>query len=113
MPGPTLPADGPRVNTDEEDAMAQGDQQERARKWGQIVARAWREPAYKQRLMADPAAVLREEGLAVPAGQQVRLVENTDQVLHLVLPQKPRDLSDEQLDHVAGGGQDASGPNSI
>ena len=84
--------------------MAQNqEQQEQARKWGQVVARAWRDEAVKQRLLSDPAGVLREEGIEVPAGQQVRLVENTDQVMHLVLPQQPRDLSDEQLDQVAGG----------
>ena len=77
--------------------------QERARQWGQVVARAWREPTYKQRLMAEPAAVLREAGIELPAGQQVRVVENTDQVVHLVLPQQPRELSDEQLEQVAGG----------
>jgi len=47
--------------------------------------------------------VLREAGIDVPAGQQVRVVENTDQVIHMVLPQKPREMSDEQLDAVAGG----------
>ncbi len=84
--------------------MAEDSQwQERAKQWGQLVARAWRDPAFKQRLLADPAAVLREQGIAVPASQQVRVVENTDQVIHLVLPQKPRDLSDDQLDAVAGG----------
>ena len=55
------------------------------------------------RLMAEPAAVLREAGIELPAGQQVRVVENTDQVVHLVLPQQPRELSDEQLEQVAGG----------
>ena len=85
-------------------AQNQEQRQEQAKRYGQVVARAWRDEAFKQRLLSDPAGVLREEGIEVPAGQQVRLVENTDQVLHLVLPQKPRDLSDEQLDQVAGGG---------
>ena len=84
-------------------AQNQEQQQEQARKWGQVVARAWRDEAFKQRLLSDPAGVLREEGIEVPAGQQVRLVENTDQVMHLVVPQKPPNLSDEQLDKVAGG----------
>jgi hypothetical protein len=30
--------------------------------WGQIVARAWQDEAFKRRLLADPAAVLREQG---------------------------------------------------
>ena len=79
------------------------ERQEQARQWGQVVARAWRDEGFKQRLQADPAGVLREHGIAVPVGQQVRVVENTDQVMHLPLPPKPRRLSDEQLDQVAGG----------
>ncbi len=35
-------------------ANAQGWQQQ----WGQVVAQAWSDDTYKQRLFADPAAVL-------------------------------------------------------
>lgn len=84
--------------------MVQDERTQGRARWGQVVARAWRDPAYKQQLLAEPAAVLREAGIEVPAGQQVRVVENTDQVVHLVLPQQPAGtLSDEQLDQVAGG----------
>ena len=87
-------------------------QQEQAKRYGQVVAKAWRDEAFKQRLHADPAGVLREHGIALPAGRQVRVVENTDQVTHVVLPAKPTGLSDEQLDQVAGGagGRCYSGP---
>jgi hypothetical protein len=68
-----------------------------------VVAKAWQDEAFKQRLLSDPQSVLQEHGVQVPAGQQVRVVENTDQVVHLVLPQRPRELSAEQLDAVAGG----------
>jgi hypothetical protein len=80
-------------------------QQEFARKWGQLVAKAWGDPAFKQRLLADPAAILRAEGIDVPAGRQVKVVENTDQVVYLTIPAKPpeAELSDEQLGQVAGG----------
>jgi hypothetical protein len=30
--------------------------QERARHWGGVAARAWRDEAYQQRLLTDPAA---------------------------------------------------------
>lgn len=75
-----------------------------ARMYGQVVARSWADEEFKARLLADPAAVLREEGFPVPTGIEVRAVESTDSVLYLNLPPRPSDeLSDEQLDQVAGG----------
>jgi len=72
--------------------------------YGKLVARAWRDPAFKAKLIADPQAVLREAGMAVPAGATVKVVENTGTHLHFVLPPKPvGQLSDEALDEVAGG----------
>jgi hypothetical protein len=79
--------------------------QEQARKLGQLVARAWTDEVFKQRLLAEPATVLQEQGLAVPAGTEVRVVEDTEQVQHLVLPRRPAEgeLSEEQLAVAAGG----------
>jgi len=68
-----------------------------------VIAKAWADEAFKARLLADPAATLAAEGLASPAGLTVRVVENTDTVFNLVLPPKPQDLSDADLDQVAGG----------
>jgi hypothetical protein len=78
---------------------------EQARKWGQVVARAWSDEAFKRRLLAEPGAVLREQGMDVPPGVEVRVVENTDTLIHLPLPPKPAagELSEEQLDAVAAG----------
>lgn len=73
--------------------------------WGQIVAKAWQDDKFKNRLLAEPAAVFQEFGVEVPAGVQLRVVENTDQVVHLTLPAEPREgeLSDDDLENVAGG----------
>jgi len=85
-------------------AIEQAQTQEYAKRYGQLVARAWGDEAFKARLLADPAAVLAEHGLSVPPGVEVRAVENTDRVLYLALPPQPsEELSDEQLDAVAGG----------
>jgi hypothetical protein len=72
--------------------------------WDQIVARAWADDAFKQRLLADPAAVLKEYGVA-PAGVTIKVHESTDKVLNLTLPTKPglEELSVEELQRVAGG----------
>ncbi len=75
-----------------------------AKQYGQVVAKAWADDDFKQRLLTDPAAVLQAEGIAVPEGVELRAVENTDKVLYFMLPPKPSgELSDEQLDQVAGG----------
>ena len=72
--------------------------------FAKIIAKAWRDPAFKAELIANPAAALKAEGIDVPAGMTVTVVENTDKQFHLVLPPVPSDeLSDEALDGVAGG----------
>jgi hypothetical protein len=79
--------------------------------WGQIVGRAWADDGFKQRLLADPATVLRECDLAPAAGRRVEVLEDsewtpesTDEVLYLTLPVKPSDeeLSEEELCSVGG-----------
>ena len=88
-------------------AQEQG-RQEQAKRYGQVVAKAWQDEAFKQRLLSDPQGALAEHGIEVPAGHEVRVVENSDNVTHVVLPAKPRDLSDEQLDQIAAAGSDAN-----
>jgi len=36
-----------------------------------IIAKAWRDPASKPKLIADPAAALKAESMAVPAGAKI------------------------------------------
>lgn len=60
--------------------------EEQQRKWAKIVAQAWADPEFKARLLANPTQVLKDEGVAVPAGTTLRVVENTDTTTHLVLP---------------------------
>jgi hypothetical protein len=74
------------------------------REFAKIIAKAWRDPAFKAELIANPAAALKAEGIDVPAGMAVTVLENTDKQFHLVLPPVPTDeLSDESLDAVSGG----------
>ena len=51
-----------------------------------VVARAWVDPDYKARLLADPAAALSELGYDLPdTTPQLAVVENTETVHHLVV----------------------------
>jgi hypothetical protein len=73
--------------------------------WGKIVAQAWDDERFRKRLLADPAAVLKEHGVVVPQGIRVKVLEDTDQLVHLTLPLKPssQELSDADLRQVVGG----------
>jgi hypothetical protein len=79
--------------------------EQQLKQFGQIVAKAWQDDAFKKRLLANPSAVLKEQGLEVPKGTEIRVVENTDQIVHLTIPAKPREgeLSHDDLEKVAGG----------
>jgi hypothetical protein len=75
-----------------------------AAKWELLVADMWADPGLKRRLMEDPASVLRERGIQT-SGKQIKIVEDTDKIEHLVIPSKPSggELSEEELQSVAGG----------
>jgi len=83
--------------------MAQQDQNWN-KQWGQIVARAWSDEAFKQRLLREPAAVLKEAGAEVRPGTKVKVLEQTSDELYLLLPPRPSsEISEEDLAEVAGG----------
>ena len=72
----------------------------------QLFAACWKDEALKARFMSDPKAVLAEHGIAVPDGIDVNVVENTDNTVHITMPQAPAgtgELSDEELAGAAGG----------
>jgi len=76
------------------------------------IARAWTDADYKARLIHDPHTALAEAGVEVPAGITVKVVENTADTQHLVLPVAPGnagELSIDELEKVAGGHAHAAG----
>ena len=50
-----------------------------------VVARAWSDPAYKERLLADGTAAIAELGFGGPQGEFMVVVENTPDVHNLVV----------------------------
>lgn len=50
-----------------------------------VVARAWSDPQYKTRLLRDGKAALTELGIEPGGYDTLRVVENTDQVHHVVV----------------------------
>jgi nitrile hydratase subunit alpha len=55
------------------------------RNGARVVARAWVDPAYKQRLLTNATAAIAELGYSGPEGEQMLVVENTPKVHNLVV----------------------------
>jgi len=66
--------------------------QELTKTWARVVAKAWADEEYKRRLLADPAAVAKEEGVPIPAGLTLKVVEDASGTRTLVLPPRPAEL---------------------
>ena len=80
------------------------DPKEFQKAYGKLVAKAWSDDEFKAKLLADPMKVFKENSMEVPAGIEVRIVENTTGVMHFILPPEPSDeLKDEQLAGASGG----------
>ena len=69
--------------------------------WCEIVAQAWDDEEFKQRVKERPGEVLREFGIEGPPGVRFRVVENVPDEMFLVLPARPADVA-----RVAGAGNE-------
>jgi hypothetical protein len=78
-------------------------QEEQIKKISQLIAKCWADEDFKQKVLTDPAGTLRAEGMELPEDLSYVAHENTEKVVHLVIPAKPIELSDEELDRATGG----------
>ena len=53
----------------------------------EIINGCWDDEAYKAKFIANPAKVLAESGFPVEEGKNYRVVENTDKIRYVVLPE--------------------------
>src|SRR5207249_9412510 len=74
------------VSTDAIDALIKTYEQDVGPLNGaRVVARAWTDPAYKQRLFEDGTAAIAELGYGGAQGAQIIALENTPQVHNMVV----------------------------
>lgn len=79
----------------------------REEKLAPVIAKAWQDPKYLAELKRDPKGVMKKEfGVDLPPGLSLEVLEESPQRLYLVVPASPQnagELSEEQLEAVAGG----------
>ncbi|MEI7606520.1 MAG: NHLP leader peptide family RiPP precursor [Rhodospirillaceae bacterium] len=82
----------------------------------QIIAKAWRDPAYKERLVNDPKGVLQSElkaidpSIKLPDTLKVQTHEENPDLFHLVLPRNPAEIS---VGEMVGDNLEAVAPQTI
>jgi uncharacterized metal-binding protein YceD (DUF177 family) len=67
--------------------------QGKEKEWAKVIAQAWVDEDFKAKLLADPKAVLKEEGIEFPENIKLNLTEAKEDELNLTLPLKPPDVS--------------------
>ena len=73
-----------------------------------IIALAWQDDDFRRKFIADPKGQFEERlGTKLPAELRMTAHQEGENDLHFVIPRKPRanvdELSDEQLEKIAGG----------
>jgi len=71
-------------------------------KIGRVIARAWTDQEFKNRLRTDLSQALFEMGIDPPEGVALRLAESDERTAYFVLPPGPEDTTDrEELERRA------------
>ena len=72
-----------------------------------LIEKCWKDPEFKRQVVSDPKGMLeRHTGTKLPSQVKIFIHEEDANTLHLAIPPAPAnlaDLSDEDLEKVAGG----------
>ena len=84
--------------------MSEKNNAENQKKWSHVIAKAWSDEHFKKMLISNPKQALKECGILLPADIQIKVVEDTSNMRHFVIPQKPHgNLSETELKKAVGG----------
>ncbi len=78
----------------------------------ELLMLTWSDDALRDRLLSDTMGVLKDHGIEVDAGVQVKVLENTAEAQYIILPPKPRRGTDATEPSETGRGARACCPFS-
>ncbi|CAB5112788.1 hypothetical protein D3OALGB2SA_2506 [Olavius algarvensis associated proteobacterium Delta 3] len=62
------------------------DKEEFNKALNKIIANAWTDEQFRMTLLADTTAIFKENGIDLPEGLEVKAVEDTEKIVHFILP---------------------------
>jgi Nitrile hydratase, alpha chain len=72
-----------------------------------LIEKCWKDPEFKKQVISDPKGMLeRHTGQKLPPEMKIFIHEEDTKTLHFSIPRAPAklaELSEEQLERVAGG----------
>jgi hypothetical protein len=74
-----------------------------------IHKKAAADSEFRSKLLSDPAGTLAAEGISVPEGTNIEVVEMKHDTLHVRVPALGAEISEDDLAQAAGGTFDCSG----
>jgi hypothetical protein len=81
--------------------------QESRKEWeAKIIAHAWKNQNFKNKLLKDPQSAFREFGFNLPQNYKIQVIEEKENQYTLILPQCPTEcqsFSENQLLQFVGG----------
>ncbi len=90
--------------------MKQDNLEENRRKWNEVIAKAWMDPQFKSKLLANPDQVLKEHGISAKNGN-FKIIQARKNEYCLILPEKPEgSFSETELRNIAAAGNSGSDP---
>ncbi len=72
-----------------------------------VIARAWKDKRFKEKLLKDPKSAFKEMGWDMPKDMEFQIVEGKPRAQVFYLPPPPaeiHEMSQEEMEKVAGGG---------
>jgi len=82
------------------------DRQNREQLHAKIIAHAWKNPSFKEKLLKNPRAAFKEMGLDIPEEVQIKVIEDKPNSFTFVLPPSvahAEEMSTQELEKIAAG----------
>lgn len=77
-----------------------------------VISKAMTDPAFHNQLMTSAADALQSQGITLPAGTSLQVLENSDTLANLVIPAKPANLSGDAAQEVTSLASSSAAPTS-